>query len=84
MTIASLDFQHFRGRVFFKAISVQRCIESNEMFATHWGASNWLGFEPPGWDLSLQAQILSLQAGIWGSRLGFQPSGWDLSFNAGI
>ena len=34
-------------------------------------------FEPPGW-------IMSLQAGIWASRLGFEPPSWDLSVQAGI
>ena len=36
-----------------------------------------LGFEPKGWDLSLEAGILA-----W--RLRFEPQGWDLSFKAGI
>ena len=54
-----------------------------------------LGFEPLGWDLSLEVGIsasklgfepwsrdLSLKAGIWASRLRFELWGWDLTLEA--
>ena len=56
-------------------------------------AESWAlrpGFGPWGSDLSFKAKIkpqglhLSLEAGIWASRLGFEPQGRDLSLEARI